>query len=156
MADILIVDDEPDIRMLLGFALEDAGHTVRQASDGAEALEELARRAPDLVVLDVMMPSVDGIGVLKARRQHGLAPDTRFVLLTCRSGERDFAKGWENGADAYLTKPFSNDTLMATIRTVLRASPEDLAAKREAEIEKAELLDRIESVFSRPAHVRAV
>lgn len=156
MADILIVDDSPDIRLFLTFALEDAGHMVRQAEDGEQGLQEIERQAPDLMLLDMMMPNLDGVGLLKARKSRALAPETRVIVLTCKAAERDFARGWENGADAYMTKPFGNENLMETVNRVLRTSTADLAAQRSAEIEKAELLDRIESMFNRQSAKGAV
>lgn len=156
MAEVLVVDDDPDIRAMLAFALEDAGFFVRQAGDGAAALAALEERAPDCMLLDLMMPNVDGFGVLRGRRQKGLAPDTRVLILTCKTAERDFVRGWEMGADEYLTKPFDPDRLIRKVRELLATAPETLAKKRDAELQKAELLERLESAFSRPrAHPRA-
>ena len=150
MAEVLIVDDDPDIRTMLAMALEDYGFTVRVAQDGAAGLAALSEKAPDCMVLDMMMPNVDGYGVLRAMRQQGLAPRTRVVILTCRTDERDFVRGWELGADEYLTKPFDPDALGRRLRELLTASPDQLHARRQAELQKAELLDRLESAFSRP------
>ena len=150
MAEILVVDDDPDIRNMLVFALEDAGFKVREAGDGESALTALEAQAPDLVVLDLMMPNVDGFGVLRGRRQRGLAPSTRFLVLTAKTAERDFVRGWELGADEYLTKPFDPDRLIQKVRDLLRTSTGVLQERRDAELQKAELLERLESAFSRP------
>ena len=150
MADVLVVDDDADIRAILVFTLEDAGFDVREAADGAEAVAALQARPPDCLVLDVMMPGVDGFGVLRARRQYSLAPDARVVLLTARTAERDFVRGWELGADEYLTKPFDPDELIGTVNQLLKTSVNDLHDRREAELKKAELLERLESAFNRP------
>jgi len=150
VAEILVVDDDADIRGLVRMTLESYGFAVREASDGAAALEALSERAPNGMVLDVMMPGLDGYGVLRAMRQRDLAPNTRVLILTCKTEERDFVRGWELGADEYLTKPFDPETLVGRLRDVLRTSSEVLQRRREAELQKAELLDRLESAFSRP------
>lgn len=156
MADILIVDDEPDIRMLLSLVLSGEGHRVREAADGAAALEVLAVQPPDLVLLDVMMPNLDGFGVLHARKHRELAPDARFVMLTCRAAERDFARAWESGADAYLLKPFGHSVLMATVGRVLRSTSQQLQTHREAELAKAAVLNQIDAMFNRPTPAQRV
>ena len=150
MPDVLVVDDDPDIRAMLVFALEDSGFFVRQAGDGAAALAAMEERAPDCIVLDLMMPNVDGFGVLRGRRQKGLAPEARVLILTCKTAERDYVRGWEMGADEYVTKPFDPDRLIAKVRELLATSPDALAEKRDGELQKAELLERLESAFSRP------
>jgi len=149
MAEVLVVDDDPDIRMLVTFALEDSGYTVRQASDGALALAALEAKAPDAMVLDVMMPGTDGFGVLRGMRARELAPQTRVLILTCKTEERDHLRGWELGADEYLTKPFDPEELVNRVRWLLSCSTDSLQARREAELEKAELLDRLEAAFNR-------
>jgi DNA-binding response OmpR family regulator len=150
MAEVLVVDDDPDIRNMLVFALEDAGFRVREAEDGEAALTALEEKAPDVVVLDLMMPNVDGFGVLRGRRQRGLATSTRFLVLTAKTAERDFVRGWELGADEYLTKPFDPDKLIQKVKDLLRTSTGALQERRDAELQKAELLERLESAFSRP------
>lgn len=144
-----MVDDDPDIRGMLAFTLMDSGFEVRQAPDGDAALAALAERAPDCLVLDLMMPGTDGFGVLRAKRQQGLAPDTRVLILTCRTGERDYVKGWELGADEYVSKPFDPERLVLRIAELLALSPVDLAARRDAELQKADLLSRLETAFTR-------
>ena len=149
MADVLVVDDDPDIRGMLAFVLEDDGHAVRVASDGEAGLRALGERAPDCLVVDVMMPGLDGFGLLRARRMQRLAPLCRVLILTCRTNERDYVRGWELGADEYLTKPFDPGDVAAKVAELLAAAPEDLARRRAAELQKAELLDRLESAFAR-------
>lgn len=156
MADILVVDDEPDIRMLLSVNLTGAGHRVREAADGAAALDVLASQPPDLVLLDVMMPRIDGFGVLNARKQRGIAPSTRFVMLTCRAAERDFARAWEAGADNYLLKPFDYDELTAVVAEVLRSTDQQLQTRRDHELAKAAMLNQIEALFNRPTAAQTV
>ena len=150
MAEVLIVDDDADIRGILAFTLEDAGFDVREAADGAQAIIAMEKQSPDCLVLDLMMPGVDGFGVLRSKRQLGLAPDARVILLTAKTAERDFVRGWELGADQYLTKPFDLDELVETVNQLWRSSPKELQERREAELKKAELLERLESAFNRP------
>lgn len=155
MAEVLVVDDDPDIRMLVAFALEDSGYTVRQASDGEAALAALEAKAPDAMVLDVMMPGTDGFGVLRGMRAKRIAPDTRVIILTCKTEERDHLRGWELGADEYLTKPFDPEELVSRVRWLLQSSSEALASRREAELQKAELLDRLEAAFKKSRNAAA-
>jgi DNA-binding response OmpR family regulator len=113
--EVLIVDDDPDIRGMLAFTLAGVGFAVREARDGEEALRQLADRAPDCMVLDLMMPTVDGFGVLEAMRESHLAADTRVVILSCMADERSLVRGWELGADDYLTKPADPDHLASKL-----------------------------------------
>lgn len=124
MPAVLIVDDDPDIREMLAFTLAGHGFAVRQAGDGAEALASLAASAPDCVVLDLMLPELDGFGVLASRRDTGLALDAKIVVLSCRSDEAALVRAWELGADAYLVKPTDPDVLVARIRQL---APPDAA-----------------------------
>jgi len=114
---ILIVDDEERLRSLLRVYLAQEGYTVAEAANGREALG-LARRQPfDLIVLDIMMPEMDGYEFLRAYRRER---DTAIILLTAKVGEPDSVLGLELGADDYVTKPFSPRVLVARIRAVLR------------------------------------
>jgi two-component system OmpR family response regulator len=115
MPEVLIVDDSPDIRSMLIFALGDQGLVCGEAADGFRALEVLEHRPPDVLVLDLMMPDLDGFGVLQAMRERGIATATRVIILTCKMDERDMIRGWELGADEYLTKPINPDHLAAKI-----------------------------------------
>jgi len=145
-----VVDDDPDIRMLIRLTLESYGYSVREAGDGMQALEALAEHAPDAMVLDVMMPKLDGYGVLRTMRQREMAQHTKVLMLTCKTEERDFVRGWELGADDYRTKPFEPMELADNLGELLRTPAETLDQRRQEELEKAELLDRLESAFSRP------
>ena len=117
MAEILIVDDEPHLREVVRYALEREGHTVREASDGRVALAELARSEPDLMVLDVLMPELDGIEVCRRVRQSSRLP---IVFLSSRGEELDRVLGLELGGDDYVTKPFSPRELVSRVKAVLR------------------------------------
>ena len=111
VGDVLIVDDEEVVRGLLAWLFEDAGYDVRQAVDGREALAELAVDPPACMVLDLMMPEVDGLEVLRRRQDDGLAPETRIIILTAKDSRADEVWCWEHGADEYLNKPFDGDRL---------------------------------------------
>jgi DNA-binding response OmpR family regulator len=112
-----VVDDEPMVREVIGRYLERDGFLVHEAADGADALAWLDRHTPDLVVLDVMLPEVDGLAVLRTLRDQG---DVPVILLTARAEEVDRVVGLELGADDYVVKPFSPRELTARVRTVLR------------------------------------
>jgi DNA-binding response OmpR family regulator len=119
---VLLVDDDPDIRQMLAFTLRGHGFEVSQATGGAEALVALAADVPDCVVLDLMMPGVDGFEVLDRMRADGLAPDAKVIVLSCRGDEAALVRAWELGADDYLVKPTDPDVLLARIRE-LAATP---------------------------------
>jgi two-component system, OmpR family, KDP operon response regulator KdpE len=114
---ILVVDDEPPIVRLVKAKLKVDGYEVLTASRGEEALSILENEMPDLVVLDVMMPDMDGFETLRRIRQHSQVP---VVMLTARGGDADKLKGLQSGADDYVTKPFNPDELEARIGAVLR------------------------------------
>lgn len=119
---VLVVEDEPDIRELLAGALRREGYLVRAAASGDEALAEVRHAAPDLVLLDLLLPGLDGGEVCRRLKS---SPSTRpipVIMLTARGSESDVVNGLELGADDYVTKPFSARVLMARIRTVLRRS----------------------------------
>jgi DNA-binding response OmpR family regulator len=117
--DVLVVDDEPTITEVVSRYLARAGYETRTAGDGLEALAAAAARRPDLVVLDIMLPHLDGLGVLR-RLQEGDEPPPAVILLTARSDERDRIAGLRLGADDYVAKPFSPAELVARVDAVLR------------------------------------
>ncbi|HZO76020.1 MAG TPA: response regulator transcription factor [Ktedonobacteraceae bacterium] len=116
---ILIVDDEPRIRDFVRMNLELEHYHVIEASDGLEALEKLREYLPDLVILDVMMPEMDGFETLHALREVSTVP---VIMLTVRQSEQDRIRGLDLGADDYLAKPFSPRELLLRIRALLRRS----------------------------------
>jgi two-component system, OmpR family, response regulator len=119
-ARILVVDDEENIRFLLDSALTHFGFTVRSATSGSEGVEIAREMAPDLVVLDVMLPDMDGLEVLKQLRRDGI--DASVLFLTAKSTTRDLVHGFTAGGDDYVAKPFSLEELLARIRGLLRRS----------------------------------
>jgi two-component system KDP operon response regulator KdpE len=125
---VLIVDDEPAILRFLRVGLQDAGFRALVAADGTLALEMIERDLPDLIILDIMMPSVDGIEVCQRLRGWSQIP---IIMLSARGDERDKVKCLELGADDYITKPFGLDELIARVRAVLRRTE---AIKAEASL----------------------
>jgi len=114
---VLVVDDDPELRPLVAFALRQGGFAVHEAATGEEALAAFAAEAPDLVVLDVNLPGIDGFEVCRRLREQSAVP---VLMLTVRGEEEDLVQGLELGADDYLTKPFSPRTLLARVRALLR------------------------------------
>jgi DNA-binding response OmpR family regulator len=119
---ILVVEDEPSIASFVGMYLEKAGFAVRTAGTGADALEQAGAEAPALIILDLMLPDLDGIDVCRRIRQRS---DVPILMLTARDDDIDKIIGLEVGADDYLTKPFNPGELVARVKSVLRrANPE--------------------------------
>jgi len=119
MASVLVVDDDPDVCDLVTYKLEQSGFEVRRASDGDGALREVARRAPDLVLLDIMMPGISGLEVLERWRSDQATAGIPVVLLTAKAQENDVERGFELGADDYVVKPFSPRELVRRVTAVL-------------------------------------
>jgi len=119
-AEILVVEDEADIRGLVSLHLERAGFRVRAAATGAEALRAVRARRPDLVVLDLMLPEVDGLEVCRRLRADRATAGLPILMLTAKADEVDRVVGLEVGADDYVVKPFSPRELVARVRAVLR------------------------------------
>jgi DNA-binding response OmpR family regulator len=147
MARILVTDDEPDIRRLLTALLVGDDHDVSVASNGAEALAAMHLNPPELLILDIMMPGMDGYGVLQEMKSSGLDRTVKTLVLTARSSEADWLKGYKLGAHYYLTKPFDIDELLEAIAFMLESSPAHLRARRAEEAEKSRLLCQLETVF---------
>jgi DNA-binding response OmpR family regulator len=119
---ILVVDDDPTVAEVVARYLLRAGHTVERATDGRAALEQAAARRPDLVVLDLMLPEIDGLEVCRRLRADPAARSVPVVMLTAKGDEQDRITGLELGADDYVTKPFSPRELVLRIQSVLRRS----------------------------------
>jgi DNA-binding response OmpR family regulator len=116
---VLVADDDSDIRDLVTFKLVQAGFTVRAVDDGTAALAAIEAEPPDLAVLDVMMPGLSGIDVLRKIRGGERTSHVRVILLTARSRDADVDAGFATGADDYVIKPFSPRELMHRVNTVL-------------------------------------
>ena len=116
---ILVVDDDPLVVRLLRLHLDRAGYGVRSATTGQQAIDDSVEELPDLVILDVMLPDLDGYEVCRQLREFSLVP---VILLTAKGEQVDKLRGFELGADDYLTKPFAPQELLARVRAVLRRS----------------------------------
>ncbi len=147
MARILVVDDSPEMRHLLTSILVEEGHKVVVAPDGQKALDMVVADPPDIMVLDIMMPAMDGYMVLKELRATGIRDTTKILILTAKTSEHDWVRGYKLGADQYLTKPFDIQELTVAVETLLLSTREQLKARREEELNKAQLLSRLESLF---------
>ena len=126
MQSILIVEDEVDIANLISFNLERAGYSVDMAHDGNEGLQRILKEQPDLVILDLMLPSMDGYQVLKEMQRDTRTHSIPVLMLTAKGQTEDRIKGLESGADDYLTKPFSPKELLLRVQAILkrnRSSP---------------------------------
>jgi DNA-binding response OmpR family regulator len=116
---VLIVDDEPNIVRSLQFLMAKAGYDVRVARDGEQALDEIARAQPDLVLLDAMMPKRDGFDVCQTIRANPRWAGVRVIMLTAKGRDIEREKGMAMGADAYITKPFSTKDVVAQVEKLL-------------------------------------
>ena len=138
MAKILIVDDEPRIRDLIREHLQYAGFTYEEAGDGTAALSVLSQGGIDLVILDIMMPKMDGWEVCREIRKNSKVP---IIMLTARGDERDELLGFELGVDEYISKPFSPKILVARVEAILRrtgqSNPDEILSAGGIVIDKA-------------------
>jgi DNA-binding response OmpR family regulator len=116
---VLVADDDEDIRSLVTFRLERAGYRVVTAADGEHALSLALEHSPDLAILDVMMPRLDGYELTRRLRQHEATKSIPVILLTARAQEADVERGFEVGADDYIRKPFSPQELRARVQAIL-------------------------------------
>lgn len=126
MAEIAVVDDEAGIRSLIRVALEREGYAVRDYANGADAWREFERASPDLAILDIMMPRMDGLELCRRMRERGPAPPV--IFLSSRDEEIDRVLGLDAGADDYVCKPFGMMELLARVRAALRRAPSSASA----------------------------
>lgn len=125
---ILVVDDEADINTILTVTLRRAGYEVASAADGIEAVEAIHRQAPDLILLDVMMPRADGLETLRRIREHGPTAHVPVILLTAKATLSDKMKGFEQGADDYVAKPFEPAEIVARVEALLKRTAQSRVA----------------------------
>lgn len=124
MITVMVVDDEPQILTLVRVTLEDERLRIVEAADGEEAIAVAEREVPELILLDVRMPRLDGFEVCRRLRQDARFHRTKIVMLTASGQERDRSRGLAAGADDYLTKPFSPLALLSLVQTLLLREPE--------------------------------
>ena len=156
---VLIVDDEKDLLDLLAYNFEREGYRVRAARDGVEALELARETPPDLIVLDIMMPRMDGIEACRRIRSDALLRKLPIIMLTARTEEEDQIEGLESGADIYLSKPISVSVLLSQARALLRTTrrsedPPDMLTIRDIEINRDRYLVVRPSDDGRPEELR--
>ena len=147
MARILIAEDNAEIRALVSSILVEEGHKVSVAQNGQQALDMMLEDTPDVLLLDIMMPHMDGYTVLKEIKSSGIRESMKIMILTAKTSESDWVRGYKLGADAYVTKPFDIDELTGQIDELLAMTKEQLRQRREQELDKAQLLSRLESIF---------
>ena len=119
---ILIVEDEESLMKLESIILSSKGFSVTGCPDGTSALEEIDRNPPDLVILDIMLPDIDGFEVCRRIRSHPVSGSVPVIMLTARKNSQDIDRGVQTGADAYITKPFKSAQLIGTIDQLLSSS----------------------------------
>ena len=126
---ILAVDDEKHILRLVQINLEKAGYEVRTATNGREAVESVHERKPDLVVMDVMMPEMDGFEALKQLKSQPNTASIPVIMLTAKAQDADVFHGWQSGADLYLTKPFNPMELLTFVKRIFESQQETQSDK---------------------------
>lgn len=130
MAKIYVVEDDKDIRAIEVIALTNSGHTVREFDNGTLFLQAVKEMLPDLVILDIMLPDLDGYEIVKRLRGNALTKKIPVIMVTAKGTELDMIKGLENGADDYIKKPFSVMELITRAKTVLRRTMEQDTEKQ--------------------------
>jgi DNA-binding response OmpR family regulator len=127
-ASILIADDDPNILLALSYLMRREGHNVRTATDGQETLDAIAQAAPDLVLLDLMMPKANGYDVCRTLRASHAYDAVRIIMLTAKGREADQRAGLALGADAYISKPFAIGDVVNCVASVLAKNPQRASA----------------------------
>lgn len=145
---ILVVDDEPDTVELIEFNLKGAGYEVVTADDGAEALKKARSTPPDLILLDLMLPELDGLEVCKLLRRHSETAHIPIIMLTAKAAEIDRVLGLELGANDYVTKPFSPRELVLRVKNLL--------SRRAGEAEKRDVYHAGDLMVDIPRHTATV
>ncbi len=136
MKRVLVVDDDPLLTRLVRINLELSDFQVEEVWDGSSAMQVLEKNPPDLLILDIMMPRMDGWDILKLVRENPALLELPVVILTARAQEEDALKCWEMGADDYITKPFSSIRLSDGVKNVLDSSHEERLVRRRGELFK--------------------
>ena len=136
MARILVVDDEPDVLLLCRVNLQHAGHDVLEAPDGEQGLALAIAEVPDAIVLDLMLPLMDGYGVLSHLRADERTRDIPVLVLTAKAQREDRVRCWEDGASEYMTKPFSPVALSSALAQLIEMTPGEREDRRNDELRK--------------------
>jgi len=147
VANILVVDDAPEIVSWLSFELREAGHSISTATNGEEGLLLMELERPQLVILDIDMPVMNGFQMLRKFRGMKDLQDVHVLMLTGRGREADWVQGYRLGVHDYLTKPLDIAELLEAIETNLSLTPEQIAERCQEELEKSEFLLKVETMF---------
>jgi DNA-binding response OmpR family regulator len=146
MGRILIAEDDADVRLFLTQLLVEEGHEVAAAGDGAAALERIRTNPPDMLILDLMMPEVDGYQVLQELQDMGVL-GVRTIVVSASGDEADVERSLALGACQHIVKPFDPNELLNEVASFLQLSPEEIHARQEDERDRAHLLSQLESLF---------
>ena len=146
MAKVLVVDDEPAIRLLMQAILAQEGHEVETASDGVDALASVTRDLPDVVLLDLAMPNMDGWHFLEELRSLGLRSRIRVIIVSATSDRDSMARGQEEGVSGHIAKPFDATAILRAVEAVLQEPAEEILARREHPEDLARLIDKLQSL----------
>ncbi|HVB21166.1 MAG TPA: response regulator transcription factor [Ktedonobacteraceae bacterium] len=150
---ILVVDDEPVLVETIAYNLEQAGYQVTTAADGSSALEAAHRETPDLIILDIMLPEMDGLEVCRQLRRESNTTTTPIMMLTAKGDEIDKVVGLEVGADDYVTKPFGRRELLARVRALLRRSEYTPASEERSASTTAEVPRQTRELVAGPIRI---
>ena len=137
---ILIVDDEEDLLELVRYTLAKEGHSITCVDTGEKAIDSVQRKLPDLIVLDLMLPGIDGLEVCRRLKRDSKTREVPIIMLTAKSEERDVITGLDGGADDYITKPFSPRVLLARVKSLLRRKDVELRSQQETTIQIRDLI----------------
>lgn len=136
MARVLVIDDEPDVLLLCRVNLQHAGHDVLEALDGERGLRQAMEGHPDAIVLDLMLPTLDGYGVLATLREDERTREIPVLVLTAKAQREDRVRCWEEGASEYMTKPFSPAALSSALAELIRMSVKERDERRSEVLQK--------------------
>ena len=137
---ILVVDDEEDLLELVRYTLAKEGHSITCVDTGEKAVDSAQRKLPDLIVLDLMLPGIDGLEVCRRLKRDSRTRDVPIIMLTAKSEERDVITGLDGGADDYITKPFSPRVLLARVKSLLRRKDVEIRSQQETTIQVRDLI----------------
>jgi CheY-like chemotaxis protein len=146
MAKLLVVDDEPAIRLLMQAILAQEGHEVETAADGLEALAAVERSIPDVILLDLMMPNMDGWRFLEELRLRGLRSRVRVIIVSALTDAETVRRGQAEGVSEHVAKPFDATAIVQAVETVLVESPEEILARRAHPEDLARLIEKLQSL----------
>ena len=152
METVLIIDDEEDIREILGYALRKEGFSVHTAENGEKGLQLAEKYLPDIIILDVMMPEMDGIEVCERLRSNPLTANLRICFLTARNEDYSQIAGFDAGADDYVSKPIKPRVLISRINAILRRSSQDSSVARTEATTPAIQIDRERYLVIKQGH----